>query len=275
MKKHFTFIFAIALSVVSCAVMARPRTSPGTLVRPFSVVCKAHIGYGPNSMDSLITFARRSDASYVRTYTDKSPYGEPATFVEILDTRKRTFSVHEPFTKLVKVIRYSQGADAEMWRQARFWGSCKDYEARGAIKSSDTILGYQIMKSLEFSSGNSVLSLVAPALDCFPLKLTIAAGQKAVWEQSESMYKPVPFGTIINEQIATKIDLDEPPDSLFAVSPEYSEASDEQISSAYGLKHPGYGRYGYHVMREELIYGRRLDSFLEPKPPSSKQGEPR
>ena len=266
MRKQFLHLLLLTTYATVNAAVVRSQTYQEMHVKPFSLVCEAHMGYGPKRMDSLVTFARRSDGSYVRTYTDKSPDGETGTVVEVLDTHKRTFSILTPFTQLATtVLRYEKDSDAEIQRQAQFWGTCKDYEAHGVIRLVDSMLGYQVMKVLEFSpgtSGNAVLSSVAPTLDCYPLRLTIAAGEGAIFEVgSGTTTAQVPVGTVINDQIVTKVVEGEPSDEMFKAPLEYGDVSFEDFGATYFSKY-GVGWYGYHVKRYELIYGRRLDSFL-------------
>jgi len=217
-------------------------------VTPFTVEAidfsDSNKGKAPNEL--LETLARRSDGSYVRSYATHSPAGELGTAIEILDTRKRTFSKQEPFTKLITTFHYPVDADAEMRRQSRYWGDCEDFRnLQDSDKDAESFmrLGYRVLKVQTKTNRSTTVFWVAPALDCYPLRQTVT------------------LGSVSTEFLVTKITEGEPSEAPFAVSPGYAEASPSQVESAWLLKYPGHALRGEALLKKtEGLYNRSCSS---------------
>lgn len=178
-------------------------------------------------------FALRSDGSYVRRFETVSPKGEVGWAVDIVDVRSGRYTLLEPFTRTAVTFYRT---DDEMQSELRTRVTCStSSETEKALaradKVVDKILDREVVQVVERHEGSrrqvTTERWVAPDLDCFPLR-------KSEWSQTGSH----------NETEVTKLEVGEPPDSMFEIPAGFIESSPIQAEAAYAALYPGFSLWG-------------------------------
>jgi hypothetical protein len=94
------------------------------------------------------------------------------------------------------------------------------------------MLGYRVIPITKESSSGTLASWIAPDLDCFPLMETYTSTRGPR-----------------NERVVTRVDLGEPPESLFAIPDEYTERSPFELDAVWAAQYAGRTFWGADVQR--------------------------
>jgi hypothetical protein len=223
------------LAASAIGYQAHSQSSPDITLKPF--VAHKKIDFFPASStiaprSSDVVFARRSDGSYVHSYTTISPRGETGWAAEISDLAGRRFAFLEPFTKSVSTFYLTDRAITER-RLAQ--DECRAGDQMitiGRSQSSDSgqkmiILGRRVESVVQRSEVDTVERLVAPELNCHPLResVTFPEGGR-------------------NETRVLALEDGEPPASLFQIPTDYIERSPTEMEAAYSARYPGHALWG-------------------------------
>jgi len=173
----------------------------------------------PRLFDSL--YARRGDGSWTYRHTSTGPHNDQNTaeMIEFIDFRTQNQAVLEPFTHSAVVFHLTE--KEAQWENGRVT-DCSAVAETGARAGEDhqvRMISYDVARVVRKHEGVSVESWVAPALDCFPLLET----------------ETFPSGSR-NTRTVYRIEPGEPPDSLFAIPPDYVLRSPQQLDAEYKFK---------------------------------------
>jgi hypothetical protein len=188
------------------------------------------------------TIARRSDGSLVRSFIVKdsdSPDGSEGNAVFIWDVPSRQNIMLEPFTKsaMTQIRSPKEMADFLSSQKACTGAMLSEKGDR----STEKLLGYPVIRVEETSTIMHTVSWVAPELDCFPLRQTVAL-------------LDAKHAGLHHDTVVSKIEEGEPPSYIFVVPREYSERSPVEIQTEYARKYSGRQFWGTTVDNAERQY---------------------
>ncbi len=218
-------VVAVFLLCVGMAFLATYLTSPpqshGATFRPFTVN-EVQQMFG-NANDPLVTihatFARRSDGSWSHTYDVKAQDHVPREAVEFLDVSSAIFVHAEPVTRSI-MTRHLALAELPDYVRAGVRG-CDGSEDKPDLQRS-AMLGFDVVRIETKEGSGTELKLVAPMLDCYPLRDV--------------------FTAVDGRRTATSVIAireGEPSSNLFEPPQGYLERSPKEIQALYGQIIPG------------------------------------
>ncbi len=220
----------IGLTIISLAFFAgytaQPQSGSTAPIKPF--VARKHIDFFPSTSTTPpqatdIVYARRSDGSYMRSFSTTAPNGESGRAVEISDLRRRQFSFLEPFTKSVATYHLT---DSAIDKRRAEQNECE--EPAGDMKGSKAVmLGHDVRGMVRRTDAETTERWVAPDLGCFALRASITFPQGAR-----------------NEERVLALMEQEPPPELFQIPSDYTERSPAEIEVLYGARYPGHALWG-------------------------------
>ena len=229
---------------------ARSKSSPQSrpAFQPFTASERVtHFSRMNAVKDVDYTIARRADGSLVRSFIVKdldSPDGNEREAVFIWDVSSRHSIMLEPFTKsaMTQLLSPKEIADFVSSQKA-----CSDaILSSSGDRSAEQLLGHPVVRVEETSSTIHTVRWVAPDLDCFPLRQTVALLDSK-------------HAGLHHDDVVTKIEEGNPPNSMFAVPPEYTERSPLEIQAEYARKYGGVRFFGTTVDDAERQYRQHRD----------------
>jgi hypothetical protein len=188
------------------------------------------------------TIARRSDGSLVRSFIVKdsdSPDGSEGNAVFIWDVPSRQNIMLEPFTRsaMTQIRSPKEMADFLSSQEA-----CSvAIPSESGDRSTEKLLGYSVIRVEETSTTMHIVSWVAPELDCFPLRQTVAL-------------LDAKHAGLHHDTVVTKIEERDPPNSMFVVPKDYTERSPLAIQAEFARKSGGRQFWGTTVDDAERQY---------------------
>jgi hypothetical protein len=188
------------------------------------------------------TIARRADGSLVRSFIIRdsdSPDGSEGKAVFIWDVPSRQNIMLEPFTKSAMTqIRSPKEMTDFLSSQKACTGAML---SENGDPSTEKLLGYPVIRVEETSTTMHTVSWVAPELDCFPLRQTVAL-------------LDAKHAGLHHDTVVTKIEEGDPPGSMFVVPKDYTERSPLEIQAEFARKSGGRQFWGTTVDDAERQY---------------------
>ncbi len=232
-SRQRSMILAVTLVAggLLCSRLVHSQGVRGTSLKPFVAYEKeqsfANDGQLRTTSDRIV--AHREDGSYVIAFTTHSPAGETATHRTIVDVSAGKHVFLEPFTQSAMTFYLS---DDELRQMTQSEKACEDGDIKTQLSSKSaksSIMFNQEVRwvSRKLGRDTTIGAWVAPDLDCLALSETQSFG----------------IGSR-NEISVERIDIGNPPDSLFEVPAEYAEHSPAEIEAAYRAKYPGHIFFG-------------------------------
>jgi hypothetical protein len=256
MRQYWGFIPIVCLATVLLAggikigSGARPQSSrQSPTFTPFVLSeQETHFSRSNVAVKSVgYTIARREDGSLVRSFIIKdtdSPDGTEGRAVFIWDVPSRKNIMLEPFTKSAMTQLRSPKEIADFLSSEK---ACSDaILSANSDRSTEQLLDHAVVRVEEASDILHTVSWVAPDLDCFPLRQTVAL--------LDSKHLGLHHDTIV-----TKIEIGEPPSSMFDVPQDYTERSPLEIQTEYARKSGGRQFWGTTADDAERQYRQHQD----------------
>jgi hypothetical protein len=250
MRKFWGLLLMHCLALILLAGVFRPSSEAKSKLNPQSTAFTpfivservTHFSGAKLTKEGDYTIARRMDGSLVRSFIVKdsdSPNGDEGKAVFIWDIPSRHNVMLEPFTMsaMTQVLSPKEIADF-LNSQKACSGAILSSEGTGA---TEQLLGHAVVRVEEQSKVIDTVSWVAPDLDCFPLKQTF------------TFLDPQHAG-IRHEDVVTKIEQRDPPNSMFAVRSDYTERSPAELQAEYARKYGGVKFFGTTVDDAERHY---------------------
>lgn len=190
---------------------------------------------GPVNVDH-ISYARKSDGSWVQVANIESPDGEVGDLTSFVDVASSRHVDLEPFTRSAMTFYLSP---SELRQEVGQSGSCPT-AVSAAGGERERILGYDVVRLTEKNrapnNGKEIIEAwVAPELNCYPLRKSGSL--------SDGPH---------NEIEVTDLTEGQPPPTMFDVPPEYVERSPSQLSAEWAA------RFGQEFWHDEST-AKRLD----------------
>jgi len=187
-----------------------------------------------------ITYARKSDGSWVEAATIESPQGDAGELISFVDVPSARHVDLEPFTKLSMTFYLTP---SELQHEVDRDESCPR-AVSAAPAEHERILGYDVVKLTEEgrapNNGKEVTEAwVAPELNCYVLRKSASL--------SDGPH---------NEIEVTDVTEGEPPPTMFDVPAEYVERSPSQLSAEWAARfgQPFLGRESTVKRLDERYY---------------------
>jgi hypothetical protein len=249
MRQFSGLILSLCLALLLAGVFrgsseVRSKSTPqSSAFRPFVLSERITHFSGMNAVKDVDnTVARRADGSLVRSFIVKgldSPDGNEREAVFIWDVPSGHNIMLEPFTKSTMTQHLSPKEISDFLSSQK---ACSEatLSATGAA-ATEQFLGYAVVRVEETSKVMHTVSWVAPALDCIPLRQTVA------------LLDPKHAG-LHHDDVVTQIEERDPPGSMFAVPSDYTERSPIEIQAEYARKFGGIKFWGTSVDDAERQY---------------------
>jgi hypothetical protein len=187
------------------------------------------VKYPPQVVDKI--FAVRGDGAIAQVTAEKLPTGEVHTGVSLYFPATGT-SVRLDSSTRSKTTMYLNANEMEDYlRQVHPGCRAMGIDDAPASPPQAPILGFAVKPHREQISGDRREWLVAPGLDCHPLRQTLAFSDGAH-----------------NETVTLSVDVGEPAKSLFQIPSDYVERSPKELEALYESMFPGHFLYPASVL---------------------------
>jgi hypothetical protein len=243
---HKFWALVLALLTVGVGPGAKPQSAQQSLAfAPFVLSERVtHFSLSNEAVKYVdFTIARRADGSMVRSFIVKdsdSPDGSEGKAVFIWDVPSRQNIMLEPFTKSVMTQLRSPKEIADFLSSQK---ACSEaIVSPNADRSTEQLLDQATVRVEETLNSIHTVTWVAPDLDCFPVRQTYA-----VLDSKKQV-------GLHHDTVVTKIEMGEPPSSMFVVPPDYTERSPLEIQTEYARKYGGRQFFGTTLDDAERQY---------------------